>query len=73
MLGVRPGNCADSGVLIHWKGMLEFDATWERFSKIQNQFPEFHLEDNVLSWAAGIDKPPICFTYERRKGKSKDS
>ena len=35
---------------------------------IKEQFPEFHLEDKVSLQPGGIDKPPIHFTYKRRKG-----
>lgn len=34
-------------VLIKWKGVPEFDATWEDFRTIQGTFPDFDLEDKV--------------------------
>ena len=33
-----------------------FEATWEDFSLVSTQFPEFHLEDKVKVWARG----PTC-------------
>ena len=53
-------------VLIKWKDLPKFEATWELSSAIQQQFPHFHLEDKVRLLAGGIDKPPIRYTYARR-------
>nr|GEU80871.1 retrotransposon-related protein [Tanacetum cinerariifolium] len=42
--------------LIQWQqGTIE-DATWEDAYVIQNQFPNFRLEDKPVSYKAGIDK-----------------
>ena len=70
VLGVRPkptGSAGDLEVLLKWKSLPEFEATWEDFQLVQNQFPAFHLEDKVKVWAAGNDRPPVRFTYSRRK------
>lgn len=70
ILGVRPRPDTESRameVLIQWTGLPVSDATWEAFDRIQHQFPWFHLEDKVRVWAGGNDKPPIRFTYARRK------
>nr|GEY20226.1 hypothetical protein [Tanacetum cinerariifolium] len=32
-------------VLIGWKGLLAFEATWELYEQMMKQFPHFHLED----------------------------
>ncbi|XP_022848903.1 uncharacterized protein LOC111371244 [Olea europaea var. sylvestris] len=56
-------------VLIKWKGSPEFEATWELFDSIRHQFPAFHLEDKVDFKGGGIDRPPIQFTYARRKAR----
>ena len=53
-------------VLIKWKNLPEFEATWELFSVIEEQFPCFHLEDKVQLLVGGIHKPPIRYTYMRR-------
>ena len=71
LLGVRPktlGNAGDVEVLLKWKDLPDFEATWEDFYMIQQQFPSFHLEDKVKVWAGGNVRPPIRFTYARRKG-----
>ena len=50
MLGIRPvqgKGVVDQEVLIKWKDLPEFEATWESSSVIQRQFPNFHLEDKV--------------------------
>ena len=70
VLGVRPSTEGPPGtleVLLQWKGLPVFEATWEPFSIIQEQYPTFHLEDKVNLWAAGNVRPPIRFTYARRQ------
>ena len=57
---------ANQEVLIKWRDWPEYEATWELSSVIQQQFPNFHLEDNVHLLAGSIDKPPIHYTYVRR-------
>ena len=47
------------------EGTLE-SATWEQAALIQEQFPEFHLEDKVAIWGAGNDRTPIVKVYSRR-------
>ena len=73
LLDVRPKQHGSSGeveVLLKWKSLPEFEATWEDFQMIQQQFPAFHLEDKVKVWAGGNVRPQVRFTYHRRKGKS---
>lgn len=36
-------------VLICWRGLPEHEATWEKWSDIQIQFPDFNLEDMVFN------------------------
>ena len=71
LLAVRPkarGNPNEVEVLLKWKNLPEFEATWEDFYMIQQRFPSFHLEDKVKVWAGGNVRPEIRFTYSRRKG-----
>ncbi|KAJ9547439.1 hypothetical protein OSB04_019982 [Centaurea solstitialis] len=35
-------------VLILWKGLPTTEATWELFEQIQQQFPNYNLEDKVV-------------------------
>ena len=70
LLQVRPkvnGRNGEVEVMIQWQGLPEFEATWEDFSMVQHQFPDFHLEDKVKVWAGGNVRPEIRFTYTRRK------
>ena len=74
--GVRPkpqGQPGELEVLLKWKSLPDYEATWEDFHLICNQFPAFHLEDKVKVWAGGNDRPPIHFTYSRRTKKSAES
>ncbi|GJU18978.1 putative mitochondrial protein [Tanacetum coccineum] len=62
VLGVREGKSnskEDREVLIRWKSLPEYESTWEPFQLIQNQFPDFHLEDKVvmLSISATVIPP----------------
>ena len=71
VLGIRPSLSPThpaAEVLIKWKNLPEHEASWEPSVMIKEQFPEFHLEDKVSLQPGGIDKPPIHFTYKRRKG-----
>jgi hypothetical protein len=40
------GTTRKKEVLIHWRGYSPSDATWEKCSIMQQQFPQFVLEDN---------------------------
>ena len=70
VLGIRPsvhGPPSIREVLIQWADLPPFEASWEPFSTIQQQFPDFPLEDKGKLWAAGNVKAPFHFTYTRRK------
>lgn len=45
-------------VLIKWQHLPDFENSWEDMSALQNQFPEFHLEDKVNSLGGSVDKTP---------------
>ena len=49
MEGVREG-VAGKEVLIRWKDLPKYEATWEHFATLAKRFPEFNLEDKVLVW-----------------------
>ncbi|RVW41092.1 Transposon Tf2-12 polyprotein [Vitis vinifera] len=55
-------------VLIQWKGLPQFEASWESVDTIKEHFPDFHLEDKVSLIEGGNDRPPIRYVYNR-KGK----
>nr|GEZ00971.1 Ty3/gypsy retrotransposon protein [Tanacetum cinerariifolium] len=67
--GVREGKSSSKEgrkVLIKWKDLPTYEATWELYSTIQKQFPDFHLEDKVVVWEGSIDKTRFKETYQRR-------
>lgn len=70
VLQVRP---RDSGteqeILIKWRNLPAFKATWEPVEMIRQQFSDFHLEDKVDFGRGRNDRPPIQLTYARQ-GKS---
>ena len=37
-------------MLIQWKNLPPFEATWEDFELLNSQFPTFHIEDKVHAW-----------------------
>lgn len=57
-------------VLIKWKGLSEFESTWEDAQMINLRFSGFHLEDKVrfLGGSIAMHSPnhPILQTYTRR-------
>ena len=68
---VPNGDCSTTEVLIHWQNLPGQEATWEEFTKLNSNFPSFHLEDKVKVWVGGNaknwDRPPITTTYARRR------
>lgn len=77
VLGVRQSKSSsapDIEVLIQWRGLPDYEATWEQFENVDQMFPSFHLEDKVAVWAVGnamnSNTSRFRFTYARRaKGK----
>ena len=56
ILGVRNasiGGAITAEVLVKWKGLPEFEATWEDYASLDTRFPDFHLEDKVAFWGGG--------------------
>ena len=53
-------------VLVQWKGLPEYESTWELARLIHQHFPEFQLEDK-LNLLAGRDGKTPVLTYYRRK------
>lgn len=59
-------------VLIQWKDLPEYEATWKTFDVINHYFPEFHLEDKVkLLGEIIVSRPPITNVDVRRRPKTK--
>jgi len=49
------------------RGLQLHEATWELCTDFQQQFPDFHLEDKVDLEEESSVRPPLLFTYNRRK------
>lgn len=45
--------------LVKWKNMFESEATWESIYLMKQQFPDFHLE-NEVDFKRGNYKAPDC-------------
>ena len=60
------GTGSDQLVLVQWKGLPEFECTWESARMIHQRFPEFQLEDKLKLLAGRDGRTPII-TYQRRK------
>ena len=76
LLQIREG-ASGMEVLIKWKNLPDFEATWEPAAMVEAQFPEFHLGDNVKQKGGSIDRNPSPVipynrVYSRRKGPRKD-
>ncbi|GJZ35092.1 putative mitochondrial protein, partial [Tanacetum coccineum] len=55
VLGTRMDSIGKHEVLIRWKDLPGYEATWEPLENIQQQFLEFYLEDKVILWEGGSD------------------
>ncbi|XP_010485080.1 PREDICTED: putative F-box/LRR-repeat protein 9 [Camelina sativa] len=73
VLGTRTNpRSGQAEVLIKWKGLPDYECSWEWVNTIKGQFPLFNLEDKVNFKGRGNDKyeeqhPPILYQYERKK------
>ena len=59
-------------MLIQWKDLPDFEATWESVVVMKQQFLAYHLKDKVALLAGSIVKLPVKQVYEgRTHGKYK--
>ncbi|KAI0500465.1 hypothetical protein KFK09_018678 [Dendrobium nobile] len=72
---VRKNDQGKREVLIEWKDLPTHEATWEIYEAMQEQFPDFNLEDKVDLLEGGIDGPaepvhprPLRVYRRRRRG-----
>ncbi|KAJ9565496.1 hypothetical protein OSB04_001462 [Centaurea solstitialis] len=53
---ISVGSCdSHIEVLIKWKDLGPFEASWEDFEVVNNQFFDFHLENNVTLIGSNTD------------------
>ncbi|GJY68144.1 putative mitochondrial protein [Tanacetum coccineum] len=55
VLGVRKDSKGNHFVLVRWKDLPGYEATWEPFETMRQQFPDLHLEDKVVLQDGDID------------------
>lgn len=59
-------------ILIQWKDLPKFEATWETFDIINHHFPEFHLEEKLkILGGSVVSRRPITIVYVRHMPKAK--
>ncbi|XP_009118914.1 uncharacterized protein LOC103843895 [Brassica rapa] len=51
-------------VLVKWKGLPEFESTWESVKTLAEQYPEFQLEDKLTS----AYHQALCFDQSKLRG-----
>jgi len=69
---VRNYPAGTAEVLIQWKDLPDFEATWESISVMKQQFPAFHLEDKVALLGGSIVSLPVKQVHKgRTHGKYK--
>ncbi|PKU84571.1 hypothetical protein MA16_Dca017958 [Dendrobium catenatum] len=72
-------------VLIQWKNLLDYEATWEPYERTKHQFLDFHLEDKVILWKGGnvtsaqegpagpVQPEPVhCYSRRKKAGGERD-
>ncbi|KAI0502429.1 hypothetical protein KFK09_017378 [Dendrobium nobile] len=58
--GVRVNKIGTKEVLIKWKDLPDYEATWEPYEMVKQQFPDFHLEDKVNLWeGSNVTSGPV--------------
>lgn len=70
---VSPVSGGQEEVLIRWKGLSEYESSWEWKKVIQGQFPEFDFEDKINFAEGGnvsyeASRPPILFEFAKEEG-----
>ncbi|KAI0495616.1 hypothetical protein KFK09_021919 [Dendrobium nobile] len=80
LMEVRQKADGATEVLIKWKNLPDYEATWEPYERMKRQFPDFHFEDKVVLWEGGNVRPvlfgpvqpaqsigPARFVYRRKE------
>ena len=63
------GSGPEQLVLVQWKGLLDYESTWELACLIHQRFPEFQLEDKLKLLAGRDGKTPILTYYRQKRNR----
>ena len=63
------GSGPEELVLVQWKGLPEYESTWELAHLILQRFPEFQLEDKLNLLAGRDGKTPVWTYYCRKRNR----
>lgn len=66
----RAHNGGEPEVLVLWKGLSSFESNWEPITRLADQYPKFHLEDNVSFLRGSTDKLAVPMTLMRKKERT---
>ncbi|KAA0060678.1 putative retroelement pol polyprotein [Cucumis melo var. makuwa] len=53
-------------VLVAWKNLPDYEASWEDYDEMHQRYPNLHLEDKVNLKGGSNVRPPIKLVYQRR-------
>ena len=63
------GSGSEQVVLVQWKGLPDFESTWESAHLIHQRFPEFQLEDKLKLLAGRDGKTPVITYYCQKRNR----
>ena len=63
------GSGSEQMVLVQWKGLPDFESTWESARLIHQRFPEFQLEDKLKLLAGRDGKTPVMTYYRQKRNR----
>ncbi|CAA7049796.1 unnamed protein product [Microthlaspi erraticum] len=66
----RAENGLATEVKVKWKGLPEFESTWETLTDVASQFPEFNLADKFGSFGGSIDRLGVPLAFMKRKKRA---
>ncbi|KAI0498775.1 hypothetical protein KFK09_019668 [Dendrobium nobile] len=68
LMGVHQKEDEIKEVLIQWKNLPDYEATWEPYERMKQQFPDFHLKHKMTLWEDGIVTPVHIEPAQPAKG-----
>lgn len=55
--------------MVKWKGLPDFENSWELVDKVRKEFPEFFLEDKESCDGEGIDRYDRVYVRKKKGQK----